>query len=70
VAEGFNFPAGLAAGPAGIVYVTDTGTSSVRKIGVDGQVSLLAGGSSSPVPAALPLADSSAISHADTTRRK
>jgi len=44
-------------GPAGTVYVSDTGTNSVRKIGADGQVSVLAGG---PAPAAQLPADSTA----------
>ena len=40
----FHTPSGLAHDASGVVYVADTGNHAIRRIGVDGQVSTLAGG--------------------------
>ena len=41
----FNTPSGIAADAQGNLYVADTGNHAIRRIGIDGQVSTLAGGS-------------------------
>ncbi|MBD8697658.1 gluconolaconase [Stenotrophomonas sp. CFBP 13718] len=40
----FHTPSALARDAAGVVYVADTGNHAIRRIGLDGQVSTLAGG--------------------------
>lgn len=39
----FNTPSGLALGPAGDLYVADTGNDAIRRIAADGTVSTIAG---------------------------
>lgn len=40
----FHTPSGLARDAAGVLYVADTGNHAIRRIGLDGQVTTLAGG--------------------------
>ncbi len=40
----FNTPSGIAADAQGNLYVADTGNHAIRRIGIDGQVTTLAGG--------------------------
>ena len=46
VAAGFQSPSGVAIGPAGEVYVSDSGANEVRRIAPDSTVTTLAGGAS------------------------
>jgi len=41
--QGLNHPSGIAADCFGNLYIADTGNNSIRKMAVDGSISILAG---------------------------